>query len=217
MAFDALVVFAKLPRAGKVKSRLGETIGQDRAARLYGLFLRYLSWQFRRLPPNLKLMIAVDPPSALKKIRAYFPYSRKAWVFAQRGGDLGARMLHATAGAKRRGAGKVLLIGSDCLEVKPGHLEKARQLLDRKPLVLGRAKDGGYYLLGWQKPIPACFKGIAWSTPKVFRKTVWNARKRGVTIGTLPTLSDVDEWKDWKRTLRRLDPRNPATGPLRRA
>lgn len=217
MPFDAVVVFAKYPVPGKVKSRLGAAIGPGRAAALYGLFLRYLSWRLRRLPKGLALFIAVDPPGARQRILSFFPYSHRTRFFPQKGEDLGARMLNATRDAQRRGARKVLIIGSDCLEISVGHLTKGLEQLGEKDLVLGKAKDGGYYLLGWKKPVPKCFKGVAWSTETVLRRTTFNARKAGLSVGFLSTLPDVDEIGDLRRLARGLDSRNPVTRPLGRA
>lgn len=126
-------------------------------------------------------------------------------------------MLQATEEVKRRGARKVLIIGSDCLELSVGHLREGLKLLDRKDLVLGPAKDGGYYLVGWKRPLPACFKGVAWGTSRVLQKTVGNARKQGLTAGFLGVLSDVDRTEDLPRLFRKLDGRNPATRSLREA
>jgi len=215
--FDAVVMFAKVPQTGKVKSRLGASIGQAEAALLYGMFLRYLSWQLWKLPKALKPFIAVAPGPYIEGIRKYLPYSPRVPLFRQKGKDLGARMLQATGEARQRGARKVLLIGSDCLELTPGYLSRAQRVLDRKELVLGKARDGGFTLLGWKEPLPSCFKGVAWSSSQVLRKTVWNARKHGVTIGLLPSLADVDEKRDLKRLSRRLDERNPVTKVLRSA
>lgn len=216
MPFDAVVVFAKAPAPGRVKTRLGTALGPHRAAQIYGLFLRYLSFTLRRLSPDLHLFIAADPPGASRTLRRFFAPAKPKAVFPQKGPDLGGRMLNATREAQKRGAKKVLLIGSDCLELSLPHLRSASKLLDRKDLVLGPARDGGYYLLGWKRPEPGCFKGVVWSTSAVFRRTAANARKRGLSLGRLPVLSDVDEAGDLKRLGRRLDPRNPATAPLRK-
>jgi rSAM/selenodomain-associated transferase 1 len=217
MAFDALVLFAKVPKPGRVKTRLGAVIGKPQAARLYGLFLKYLSWRLRKLPPELKLFIAVDPPGGQRQIPAFFPYSRKPLVFAQRGRDLGVRMLNASREAKKRGAQKVLLIGSDCLELPVSYLTKGLKLLGNKDLVLGRALDGGYYLVGWKRVIPGCFKGVAWGKSQVLGQTVRNARKAGLSVGFLPALSDVDREEDLPRLLRKLDSQNPIARFLKKA
>jgi rSAM/selenodomain-associated transferase 1 len=208
-SFDALVIFVKVPEPGRVKSRLGQKIGFQKAAQLYGLFLQYLSWQFRELPPGLRLWIAVSPPRSHPKILKFLPYSKKAALFGQKGKDLGERLMHATRTAQKAGAGKVLLIGSDCLEINRNHLRKACSLLGKKELVLGPAKDGGYYLIGWKEPLPACLKGVAWSTAKVLKQTIRNARRKGYSIGLLPALADVDRWEDLRRLASRLDARNP--------
>jgi len=213
--FDALVLFAKVPQPGRVKTRLGREIGASQASELYALFLKYLSWNFRRLPGGLRLFIAVHPRGGRKAIRRFFPWQRNPRVFAQKGADLGERMLRATRAVSRLGARKVLLAGSDCLELKSGHLRRALGFLEHKELVLGKALDGGYYLLGWKRPRMECFKGVAWGTSRVLEKTLWNGRKLGFNIGLLPALSDVDAKKDLPRLGRRLDRRNPLSKQVR--
>jgi uncharacterized protein len=214
LSFDAVVVFAKVPEPGKVKSRLGRAIGHEKAANLYGLFLKYLSWRLKKLPPGLKLFVAVDPARGLHQILRFFPYSKGAIAFGQRGGNLGTRMLNATRDAQKRGAQKVLIIGSDCLELSARHLDRARRLLSRKDLVLGPTRDGGYYLVGSKRPFVSCFKGIAWSTSRVLAQTLQKARQKGVTTRLLPRLFDVDEARDLVRLARKLKPGNPWAGPI---
>ena len=124
-------------------------------------------------------------------------------------------MLNATRKVQKRGAQKVLIVGSDCLELSVRHLERARRLLSHKDLVLGPARDGGYYLLGWKKPLPGCFRKIVWSRSDVFQKTRTNAKRGGFAMGLLSVLADVDEKKDLKRLGKRLDRRNPETKRLR--
>ncbi|HEY5038224.1 MAG TPA: TIGR04282 family arsenosugar biosynthesis glycosyltransferase [bacterium] len=212
--FDAVVVFAKMPEPGKVKSRLGRTIGDEKAAKLYGLFLKYLSWQLKSLPPGLKLFIAVAPARGSKRILRYFPYSQGVIVLGQKGGNLGTRILNATRDVQKRGAQKVLIIGSDCLELSARHLDRARRLLNRKDLVLGPTGDGGYYLVGSKRLFVSCFKGIAWSTSRVLYQTLQKARQGGATTGLLPRLFDVDEAQDLIRLARKLKTRNPWAGPI---
>lgn len=125
----------------------------------------------------------------------------------QSDGDLGDRMAAAFERAFIAGSTAVLLIGSDCPELDALLLEKAFRELQRHDLVLGPAADGGYYLIGLRRSIPALFQGIAWSTDAVRQQTLAIAQKLGLTIAKLPMLSDVDYPADleiWQRASRQI-------------
>jgi hypothetical protein len=111
-------------------------------------------------------------------------------------GDLGARMLRATNEAFAAGAEAVVIIGADCPELDAALVQRAFDTLRTHPLVFGPAKDGGYYLVGLRRPLPALFHGIAWSTGSVLADSTAKARQLGCSPFFLPVLSDVDEPAD---------------------
>jgi rSAM/selenodomain-associated transferase 1 len=104
----------------------------------------------------------------------------------------------ATAFAEVYGAGyqQVLVIGTDCYELQTKVLEEAFQALDQNDMVIGPAKDGGYYLLGLTQQVPELFNGISWSTSQVKTQTMEIAASLGIGVYELPVLSDVDRYED---------------------
>ena len=194
---DALIVFLKAPRPGAVKSRLARTIGPLPAAALY----RSLAEAVVR---------GTDPLGAADYERLYFfaPADARTemeeWMGArdwipQEGADLGTRMAGAFDEAFRRGARRVAIVGTDVLGLSRRHVRDALASLDAHQVVLGPARDGGYYLLALDRPRPALFEAIPWSTNSVLPATLARARALGLTVRTLEELGDVDTLADVRR------------------
>lgn len=114
----------------------------------------------------------------------------------QSGGDLGARMSAAFQTSFDLGIDKVAIIGTDCPKLKAEIIAKAFDELIDQDLVLGPAKDGGYYLIGLRRRIPELFDGIKWGTSEVFAETLMIAKNLGLNIAVLPTLADIDRPQD---------------------
>ena len=111
-------------------------------------------------------------------------------------GDLGERLIVAFQSAFEAGYRAAIAIGTDCPSLDSSFLLQAFAALDNHDLVLGPATDGGYYLIGLQRPIPELFQGIAWSTANVLRQTESVADGLGLTRYHLPSLTDVDNPED---------------------
>ena len=112
--------------------------------------------------------------------------------YTQQGDDLGDRMRHAFARALKIYRA-VILIGSDCPVLTAGDLKQARQALQNNDIVLGPARDGGYYLIGLCKNSRALFEGIAWGQATVFRQTRGRIKALGWRLGILTERWDVDD------------------------
>lgn len=115
--------------------------------------------------------------------------------------------------AFRRGARRVAIVGTDAPFVSRETVLEAFRSLDDHDLVLGPAHDGGYYLLAVDRPRPALFQGIAWSTPSVLAATVARAGTLGLTMRLLDPLRDIDTLDDLRAERTRLEPvlaRSPA-------
>ena len=110
--------------------------------------------------------------------------------------DLGERMERAFGQAFAQDYDKVIIIGSDCIEISTEIIEDALKALDDHNVVIGPAHDGGYYLLGMDRHYPHLFKNKIWSTEDVFLDTLLDIKKLKLSYSLLPTLSDVDEEKD---------------------
>jgi glycosyltransferase A (GT-A) superfamily protein (DUF2064 family) len=99
---------------------------------------------------------------------------------------------------------RVLAVGTDTPELTPDGVREAFERLESSDLVLGPARDGGYYLIGLRAPAPLLFRNIPWSTPRVLDRTLELARQLNLGVSLLPTLSDVDTLSDWTRVEPRL-------------
>ena len=114
----------------------------------------------------------------------------------QQGKDLGIRMSNAFAEAFQEGYQKVIIIGSDLYDLHSETIEEAFQNLDTHEVVIGPAKDGGYYLLGMKSFIPEIFQQKKWSTATVLQDTLADLKSKKVTL--LATKNDIDTFEDIK-------------------
>jgi rSAM/selenodomain-associated transferase 1 len=114
----------------------------------------------------------------------------------QKGPDLGERMAHAFAWAFVHGYEEVIIIGSDCAELKYELLNEAFEKLKQYDAVIGPAKDGGYYLLGLKEVFAPVFINKQWSTDTVFAETLQDLEEAGKSVYQLPVLSDIDTMAD---------------------
>ena len=215
----AVAILAKAPVAGLAKTRLIPVLGAAGAARAQRRFtLNTLqiasaagasatasaSGATRQLPPPLPLTLWCAPDTTHRFFRALRRVAGTVCI-NQPQGDIGARMLHAFEHHFAHHADlPLLLVGTDCPMLAPGHLQQAAQALVQHDVVLIPAEDGGYVLIGMRVLLPQVFEGIAWSTPQVMAQTRDQLRRAGVSWFELPTLWDVDEPADWRR-LQRLE------------
>jgi uncharacterized protein len=193
-----LVVFAKAPVPGRVKTRLAAAVGATRAADVYRLLAAH----------TLAHAVAARDAGIVGAIELWCtpdadtPYFRQvaaaadAQRYTQIGGDLGARMAHAIADVLAR-CPRVLLVGTDCPVLDASGLAAAAKILDDFDAVLGPAEDGGYVLVGATRPLP--FRGVRWSTPHALADTMAGFAQAGIRFATTPALWDVDEAADLAR------------------
>lgn len=196
---EVLMVFVKNRTAGKVKTRLAADIGDKAALEVYNKLLNYTQKVVAQSAMSIQVWFSelipehsnwVDIPAQLK---------------LQAGKDLGDRMSNAFRLNFEEGAEKVLIIGSDCAELTSDHLKKASKLLNQYDLVIGPAKDGGYYLIAMKEYRPELFLGINWSTASVLKETLRIAEEAGLTVTQMDELNDVDELEDWNEVRHRFN------------
>lgn len=189
-----LLVFARRPRAGRVKRRLARALGHRHAAALYARTLAHTLELAAKVRGVRRCLYAAGAREA-----AWFaPRLRpRGWrVRVQGRGDLGQRMADALR-ASTRGDRAALLIGSDLLDVRRVDLEAAvAALAAGRQLVLGAAADGGYWLIGVRPPLPAVFTAMPWGTAGVLAATCAAARELGVVPTVLPVRRDLDRARD---------------------
>lgn len=195
----AVVVMAKVPRPGRVKTRMG--LPGESASRLYRELLQAVLTGVDRARARLEfdrvLAVALSPEDVPTDAEALAPPGWRAVL--QRGDDLGARIQRARDDA---GADRVVVIGSDAPTLPSERILEAFEALDRVPAVFGPTEDGGYYLVGLRGPSERLFAGIPWSTERVMEATRQAARGAGIAWEELPAWYDVDRPEDLERALR---------------
>ncbi len=194
-----LVLMAKAPRLGRVKTRLAAALGDAEAVRIYRLLVER---QLRAVPPDWSLEVHFDPPEAEEEMRAWLEpqASGRELVFnAQCEGDLGERLGHAMLNAFARRAESLIFVGGDCPGLSAAVLTEAAEALAVSDVVIGPAMDGGYVFIGLRSHRYDLFHGIYWGTAEVFAQTLARVAKGGLTCVTLAGLADVDNLSDWKR------------------
>jgi len=196
MAEERVIVFVKAPRAGEVKTRLAKTLGPDAACAAYRQLAEKLLKELSTLTGG---ELRFSPDDAGSEIQSWLG---PGWPARPQGsGDLGQRMQAAFSDAFGSGANRVVIVGSDCPDVRAADVRQAWKELKSHDVVVGPAMDGGYWLIGLAGLRTALFEGITWSSDKVLGQTLQRAKSAGLRIQLLRILSDVDTEKDWKEFL----------------
>lgn len=185
----ALIIFVKNPVLGKVKTRLAESIGDEKALKVYLQLLEKTNLETRPLSCSKYLFYSDHIEN--EDIWDSTVYSK----VLQQGTDLGERIKHAFEFVFQT-HDAVIIIGSDCYELTTGHIDTAFNVLKEKQVVIGPANDGGYYLLGLRNNNEALFLDIEWSSSKVLDSTLRKVKAQGMSYELLPTLVDVDTLED---------------------
>lgn len=191
LSLQELLLFAKYPEPGRVKTRLARTVGADQAARLYREMIETVIRKTKPLDGGYKRVLCFDPPEREDDFGKWFPLLE---VRPQSRGDLGQRMSTAFQESFATGSNRVVLIGTDCVDVDRSLVSDAFDRLDhdKTDLVLGPAEDGGYYLIGMKRHHFPLFEKMPWSTASVFDETLQKASRLNLTIVLLKTLADLD-------------------------
>jgi uncharacterized protein len=200
-----LIIFAKEPRPGQVKTRLSPPLSPKEAAQLYHSFLLDILEEMARVP-EVRLAMGFSPPGAQVIFRGLVPPGTD--LFPQEGADLGERMARAFAWGFAAGCGPVLLRGSDVPDLPAAVVAEAREVLaaGRAQVVLGPCPDGGYYLVGLNEPQPLLFQGPAWSSSTVMAETLDLARHLDLRVHLLSTWPDIDTYDNLRTFLHRAGP-----------
>ncbi len=187
MAEAAICVFAKPPIAGTAKTRLIPSIGKERAAQLADAFLQDTLTVLRTLPWAHTIVATTQPFT-----RNYIPEN---CIWIQPEGSLEFRLETILQRALTQYP-MAFAIGADSPGLPAIYLDQAKALLASHDAVLGSSRDGGFYLLGVKNSPPGLLKGIQWSQPTTFHKTVSRLREQGLSVGLIPEWFDVDTEAD---------------------
>jgi len=191
-----LLVFLKYPEPGRVKTRLAQSIGPERAAVLYGQWIGTVFQGFQVLRPAIRLVGYFDGASA-QAFEAWHALADEWWP--QPAGDLGDRLDAGIARAVESGA-PVLAVGTDCLEITPELVTEAVRLLAQSDVVFGPSWDGGYYLIGTAAARSELFRSVRWSSQFTLVDHLARCREAGWSVALLPKLHDIDTWDHVSRS-----------------
>jgi rSAM/selenodomain-associated transferase 1 len=188
-----LIQFARAPVAGQVKTRMIPELTSRQACELH---CELVLWTSATLAGSglgeiqLSVAGAADHPLFARCLELGVDK-----ISRQRGADLGERMYRAIHLGLRHYT-NVILVGSDCPAIEGAYLAQALRALDRAPLVLGPARDGGYVLIGARQIHRGLFEDIPWGTEQVYSKTIEAIGKLGLSWAALTVLADVDRPED---------------------
>jgi len=189
---NALVVFARDPVVGQVKTRLNPFLDLQTTCDLYTCFLSD-SLDKVCAVKSADCFVGIYPSS----ISGYFERldpSLSINIFVQEGKDLGDRMKNAFSARFADGYEDVVIIGADSPSLPLAYIEQA--FASKKDVVLGPSMDGGYYLIGMRKKITNLFDGIAWGSDRVLKDTYCKLESSDVSLELLPVWYDVDRSDD---------------------
>ncbi len=193
-AAKIILFFVKYPEPGKVKTRLARQVGSEEAAHLYrGLVEKNLKVLTSLQKDGIQTLVAFDPPDKKPAVEKWLVSA--SGFFPQEGNILGERLVHAFAYGFAHG-GQILALGSDTQGLTREILLQGFEGLETRDVVVGPARDGGYYLIGLKKACPALFEDMPWSTPAVLAKTLARIDQEGLRCTLLPELNDLDEAED---------------------
>lgn len=188
---NALIIFIRNPIRGTVKTRLAQTLGNDKAFDIYKELLEITRQQSIKVNAQCYLYysdhIELDAWSETTFIKK-----------VQSGIDLGARMANAFNEVLQTHS-KAIIIGSDCPYITSQIIDHSFHLLSNNDVILGPAIDGGYYLLGMKSTSPSIFESMPWSESNLYEKTIEKLNQLNYTYTSLIKMEDIDTEEEWNR------------------
>jgi rSAM/selenodomain-associated transferase 2/rSAM/selenodomain-associated transferase 1 len=196
---DRLIIFGRYPVPGRTKTRLVETLGQTGAADLQRSLTEETLKKAKKISAyqDIEVEVCFEGGNELKMRRWL---GSDIMLSQQVSGDLGERMYSAFLEAFKSGCRRVVLLGTDIPQLTPDHLKQAFDALHEHDIVLGPSTDGGYWLMGLNKPTDL-FKEINWGTENVLDQTVARAKEQNIGFHQLKPLTDidtVDDLEEWR-------------------
>ena len=196
---DRLIVFGRYPVPGRTKTRLIPALGPAGAADLQRQLTEKIvaTAEAFALQRGVNVEVCFEGGSEQKMRRWLGP---DLSLSRQAPGDLGTRMYAAFLAAFQRGCSRAVLIGTDIPELRADHLRQAFDALGENDLVIGPSRDGGYWLIGLNRPA-RLFEGIKWGTKAVLDQTLALANGQGLSVKELDYLTDIDTEEELKELL----------------
>ncbi|MAJ37230.1 MAG: glycosyltransferase [Flavobacteriaceae bacterium] len=187
-----LLIFAKNPDLGKVKTRLAKSIGEQKALKIYQILLKHTLEIASSVNAEKKVLFShrLEKHPIIEK--------HKFEQAIQIGKDLGERMSNAVKIGFEKGYQKIVIIGADLFDLQTTDIEKAFENLESYETCIGPTEDGGYYLLGlsfWEKSL---FENKDWGTDQVLVQTLKDLSSKSVLL--LDEKNDIDTVDDLKKS-----------------
>ena len=192
---ETLIIYSRYPEPGKTKTRMIPALGKEGAADLQRKMTEHTLNTARKLQGDRDINIEVHFAGGNEQLMSDWLGENINYI-PQVTGDLGNKMRSSFKRAFDNNNKRVVTIGIDCPDISVENLNNAFNALQQKELVLGVAKDGGYYLIGLNKTIPELFKNINWGTDIVLEQTKAIATKLNLNMEYLTPLSDIDRPED---------------------
>lgn len=181
-----VALFARYPTPGLAKTRLIPAIGADRAAAIHRTLVE------RTIATVREAGLAITVWTTGAEAQQFTDWLGPDTALAEQGeGDLGARLARVPAPA--------ILLGADIPGLAATHLRDAADALQANALTIGPANDGGYYLLGFNAPVPWLLNDMEWGIETVFGETMKRINARGLSCAMLDPLDDLDRPEDLAR------------------
>ncbi|MDO4312161.1 MAG: TIGR04283 family arsenosugar biosynthesis glycosyltransferase [Eubacteriales bacterium] len=189
---NAIIIFTRIPAAGKTKTRLMPYLTPEECKKLHLCFLRDIAKQCRKAAADIYVCYTPEgEPGELKDI-----FGRQAGYFSQKGENLGARMEQGIRQVLEWGYQSCVLIGTDIPEIRGSDLRQAFTILEDKDVVFGPTADGGYYLVGMKKLHSEVFAGQSYGHGSVLTNTMRAFAETGIRTGSIRMLHDLDTRED---------------------
>jgi len=190
---NAVILFARDPILGQVKTRLSPSLDDETILKLYTCFVEDSLEKIRQVD-NAKCFVGISPDNHSGFFEGIESLGMN--LFTQQGKDLGDKMRQAFVDRFAEGYKKVVIIGSDSPSLPVSYINKA--LASEKDLVLGPSTDGGYYLIAMSGKVSEVFSGVAWGTKHVLDETLKKIKGERASLELLPIWYDVDSPDDLK-------------------
>lgn len=204
---SCIIVFAKAPITGHVKTRLAVNLDKTLVVNLYKNFVLDILQKIKSI--KIQYKIFYDPPDTEHLMAGWLGADNK--FILQQGTDLGERMKNAFTAMFEDSFSRAVIIGTDFPDLPVKYILDAFAGLEKSNAVIGPTFDGGYYLIGFNKAsfIPHAFDNMPWGSNRVFKNTMALFNKVNLSVHELPRWRDVDTYHDLKDLIQCLK-KNPA-------
>ena len=199
---SALIIFAREPKEGKVKTRLAKDLSHRTVTELYKAFVRDVLNVAAQVKCDQRFIYYVGRAGAMPFLEKF---AKRFSLKRQIGATLGDRLHQAFCACQKKSFNRIVVIGTDCVTLKEEDIEQAFKKLEFHDCVLGPSKDGGYYLMALRMADFNLFKDIPWSTSQVFEQTCQKIREAGKSIFLLRGQEDIDTIANLKQLSHTID------------